>query len=62
MKTLNSKAVLIINMLNDFVTGRFEMRKSQTYHPNLKKFTEHEQGLKYLEYVYNAETRPLMKS
>ena len=58
---MDNRTVILVDMLNDFVTGDLKCERANCIIPKLKKLVEaftqedQEQGLKYLEYVYNAK-------
>ncbi len=58
---MDNRTVILVDMLNDFVTGDLKCERANCIIPKLKKLVEaftqedQEQGLKYLEYDYNAK-------
>ena len=58
---MDNKAVILVDVLNDFVTGDLKCGRANCIIPKLKKLVEtyteedKEQGLKYLEYIYNNQ-------
>ena len=58
---MDNKAVILVDILNDFVTGDLKYERANCIIPKLKELVEaftqedQEQGLKYPEYVYNAK-------